>query len=110
MALSYNRLEYQFDTLVYRFDANLSFWSDSEYLSATDSTAVIQYKNADGEWITVVDLLDGTLPTDRTQQKTYTAIFPEGATNFRIYVSTSKIGTHNKGRISIGNVVLYYED
>lgn len=103
-------LEYQFDTPVYRFDANLSFWSDSEYLSATDSTAVIQYKNADGEWVTVVDLLDGTLPTDRTQQKTYTAIFPEGATNFRIYVSTRKIGTHNKGRISIGNVVLYYED
>ena len=79
-------------------------------VSATDSTAVIQYKNADGECVTVVDLLDGTLPTDRTQQKTYTAIFPEGATNFRIYVSTRKIGTHNKGRISIGNVALYYED
>lgn len=102
-------IEYAFDTDIYRVDVNLSFWSAREYLSSSDSTATIDYWDEEAEkWVSVVNLLDGTLPTDRTQQKTYTAIFPKGATQFRIYSSTRTIGTDNKGRISIGNMYLYY--
>lgn len=102
---------YHFNKMIYRFDINLSFWSDSEYLDSSDSTAYLQYKDVNGNWVTALDLLnDITLSTDRTNQDTYSVMFGEGTTDVRIIINTRPIGTANKGRISIGNIVIYAID
>lgn len=104
-------LTYHFDKLVYRFDINLSFWSDSEYLDSSDSTAYLQYKDENGDWVIALDLLkDITLSTDRTNQDTYSVMFGAGTTDVRIIIETRPIGTANKGRISVGNIVIYVID
>lgn len=101
-------LVYYTNKAISRIDVNLSFWSDSEYLSSTDSEAYIQYLDENGNWIVALDLLnDITLSTDKENQDTYSVMLGEGATTFRFYVKTRPIGTHNKGRISIGNMILY---
>lgn len=74
-------------------------------LTSLDSTATIQYKNEDGTWINIVDLLeDGLLPTDRNSPTEINISFPTNIYEFRIYVQTAQIGTNNKGRICVGKL------
>lgn len=58
----------------------------------------------------MVDLLnDITLSTDRTAPDNYTIVFPEATTEFRFY-TTSEFGSdRNKGRICIGDMIIYLE-
>lgn len=103
-------LEYSFDTNVYRIDVDLTLWSNKELINKYNATAYIQYKDNTGQWITVVDLLnDITLSTDRTAPDNYTIVFPEVTTEFRFY-TTSEFGSdRNKGRICIGDMIIYLE-
>lgn len=104
-------LQYTVDSLIYRADFDLAFWSDSEYFTAPSCKAYIQYLNSDGKWVTSLDILnDITLNEGYDLLETYGASFPEGAYTFRIYAYSPTIGIHNKGRISIGNMTLYTVD
>lgn len=95
-------LEYHCPSFVKKIVVNISFWSSSElYISGID-TAVIQYMNSNGDWITVFDLLnDINLSTDRTNQDTIIISFPQGVSSFRFYAENDALGIRNKGRISI---------
>ena len=84
----------------------------SEYLTTSDSQALIQYKDKNNNWVTILDLLnDIELPTDRTQPMTYTISFPNYSeiTVFRFYITTGQVGTRNKGRICIGKLMVFPE-
>ncbi len=101
-------LEYKFSKKVYRIDVDLSFWSASEYIYPSNATAVLQYKDEFGNWVTALDLLrDISLSKDRYNQDTYSIVFPNGTYEYRYYMTADAIGNRNKGRISIGNTILY---
>ncbi len=48
-----------------------------------------------------------TLSNDRQKQIVYSFSFLESIDQFRIYVETLPVGTANKGRISIGSMMIY---
>lgn len=103
-------LTYSFDNYVYRINVDLTMWSSSESISKNDATAYLQYKKANGQWVTIMDLLnDITLSTDRTNPNTYSIVFPEGIKEFRFYTTANSIGDRNKGRICIGDMKIYLE-
>lgn len=75
-----------------------------------DATAVVQYKDSTGNWVTILDLMnDIELPTDRTAPLNTTILFPDEVREVRFYVSCSPVGDRNKGRICIGDMELYLE-
>lgn len=105
-------LEYNFTNPVYKIDVNLSFWSDDErYRGANVAEARIEYQRlCENTYLPALDLLTADLPTDRTQQKTYTISFPGGTRHFRFYTHFDYMSGYtdrNKGRISIGNMRIY---
>lgn len=85
-------------------------WSVNEHFNINDSSAVIQYKDKSGNWITILDLLtDINLSKDRTKPDNYTIVFPDGTKEFRFYCQSTATGDRNKGRICIGNMEIYLE-
>ena len=97
-------LEYQFDKPIYEIDVNLSFWSASEFYKTGD-TAYLQYKDSNGEWVTLLDLLNCGLPTDRTNQKYFELEILEGTYEIRFISNVlDHTSTRNKGRICIGEI------
>lgn len=105
-------LEYCFDDPVYKIDVNLSFWSDDErYFEDNIAQARIEYQRlCEDAYLPALDLLTADLPTDRTQQKTYTITFPGGTRCFRFYTHFDYMSGYtdrNKGRISIGDMRIY---
>lgn len=104
-------LEYKFDKPIERVSFDLAFWSTSEGLSSSDSSAVFQYKNSSGEWVTYLDLLnEAHLPFDRYNPKNYIFIFDtDDVYEIRFISKSTAVGTRNKGRICIGEMdVLYF--
>jgi len=98
-------LEYSTGFPISNIALKMAFWSQSEYLSSVDSTAVIQYKNSNGAWINATNLLEeGLLPTDRNNPTDIIINFPNNIYEFRIYIQTAQIGTVNKGRICVGEL------
>lgn len=105
-------LEFDFYKNLYQVTVDLAFWSANEYLTTSDSQALIQYKDENNNWVTILDLLnDIELPTDRTEPKTYTISFPNYSEIkvFRFYITTGQVGTRNKGRICIGKLMAFPE-
>lgn len=102
-------LEYKFTDYIDRIDIDLALWSNSELLRPSDCTAVLQYRNNEGEWITILDLLnDITLTTNRAEPIAYHIVFPDNVKEFRLYSTAPAIGaTNNTGRLCIGNINLY---
>lgn len=102
-------LEYYCPSYVKKIVVNVSFWSSSElYVSGID-TAIIQYMDSNGNWITAFNLLeDINLSKDRTNQDTIIVSFPKEVSNFRFYTENSAIGDRNKGRISIKDMEIMY--
>ena len=106
-------LEFEFDKPVTGIDINLSFWSDDErYYAADNPEASIDYwDDSINDWDQSLDLLEANMPTDRTNQKTYSIKFDKPTTKFRIYAHFNNMTGYtdrNKGRISIGNMVIYF--
>lgn len=101
-------IAYHLNKPIYKIEVNLSLWGKSEYLNVLQSKVAIQTLNEFNEFQDkyLVDI--NSLPTDRTHPKSYTFSFEYGITDFRIYVKTAPIGTANKGRVSIGNMLLFY--
>lgn len=103
-------LIYSFTKNITQLNVDLTMWSGTEYLYTNDSKALLQYKDTDGNWVTILDLLnDITLSTDRTNPTNYTILFPENTKEFRFYVTSTGTGTRNKGRICIGNMDIFIE-
>lgn len=103
-------LEYNFDTYVRKIIVDLSMWSSSEYMYTYDSTLLFQYLNPNtGTWVTYYDLLnDINLGTDRYDQEEYIVNFPNMTKSFRFYSTSAALGDRNKGRLSIGDMVIEY--
>lgn len=98
-------LEYSTGFPIKNISIEMAFWGQNEYLTSEDSTATIQYKNNEGSWIDIVNLLeDDILPKDRNSPAEISITFPTNIFNFRIYVQTATIGTNNKGRICVGEL------
>lgn len=103
-------LVYTFDSNLIQVNVDLTLWSASEYLNPSDSTALIQYKDSNGNWITVLDLLnDVTLSKNRANPDTFTINFTEETNEFRFYVSSTATGDRNKGRLCIGDMEIFIE-
>ncbi|MDE7263225.1 MAG: C39 family peptidase [Anaeroplasmataceae bacterium] len=102
-------LEYSFGTSVKRIDVDLAMWSANEFINAYNAEVFIQYKNKNNDWITVLDLMkNAVLSKDRNSPDKYSIVFPEGTNEFRFY-STSMYGAdRNKGRICIGDMLIYF--
>ena len=105
-------LDYYFENPVYKIEVNLSFWSNDErYFGANIAEAQIKYQRlCENDMLPALDLLTADLPTDRTQQKTYTVTFPGGTRHFSFYTHfdyMSGFTDRNKGRISIGDMRIY---
>lgn len=103
-------IEYYFTNIIRKIKVDLSFWSSSEYLYSSDSTLIFQFLDPiTNEWVTNLDLLnDGELGTDRYNQKEYTFEFPNNTIGFRFYSTSSPTGDRNKGRLSIGDMIIIY--
>ncbi|HPY78494.1 MAG: hypothetical protein BWX57_00345 [Tenericutes bacterium ADurb.Bin024] len=104
-------LEYTFNDPVIKIEVDLSFWGPYEYIDNTNATAIIEYKDERGNWITALDLLDDVeLSTDRYNQDTYIINFPTNGTKcFRYYMTSEAVGSRNKGRISVGTTRIYVD-
>ncbi len=87
----------------------LALWGKHEYLDPIDSSVLVQYKDPDNDdWYTICNLIsDYDLKTNHLNKKLYTFSMPETTYAVRIWITTSQVGTWNKGRLSIGNI--YYE-
>lgn len=97
-------LEFKFQVPVYEFSTNLSFWSPSErYLTGNGDSAYLQYKDPNGDWKNWLDLLNCSLPTDRSKQKFYEFDSIYGTYGIRIVANKNDPDSiRNKGRICIG--------
>jgi len=108
-------LEYIFDNPVYKIEVDMALWSNDErYGYPNVAEARLEYKNLHGnDWHTKIDLLnEANLPTNREMPTTYTFEFPAGTRQFRFYSHFSYMALptdRNKGRICIGNMVIYTE-
>lgn len=101
-------LEYTFTKPISRVEVDLALWSATEVLVAGESTALLQFKNAAGLWITKLDLLsDIQLTTNRNNPVNYAITFDTAVTELRFYSTAPAIGTSkNTGRLCIGNLTL----
>jgi len=103
-------LQYNFDNYIRKITVDLSMWSSSENMYTSDSTLLLQYLDPNkGVWVTYYDLLnDINLGTDRYNQDEYIINFPNMTKSFRFYSTSSALGDRNKGRLSIGDMVIEY--
>lgn len=107
-------LEYGFYERVSKVEINLSFWSgDERYYAADNPEARIEcWDGGSNSWVECLDLLKANLPTDRKNQKTYTIEFDEPVLSFRVYAHFNNMTgftDRNKGRISIGDMTVYFD-
>ncbi len=103
-------LEYEFSKKVRKINVDLSFWSSSEFVTSNDSDYLAQY-SIDGIWFTAINLwTDVILSKDRTNPTNVEIDFPESITCFRFYAKTEPIGDRNKGRLSIFDMRIVYDN
>lgn len=105
-------IEYKFTNPVRKIEVDLSYWSNDErYYVNNNPEARIEYQRlCETTWLESLDLLAANLSTDRNNQKTYTIEFSGGTRLFRLYThfdTMTGFTDRNKGRISIGDMVVY---
>lgn len=97
-------LEFVFQKQVYEISTYLSFWSSSEMYSSGD-TALIQYKDKNGNWVDLLDLLNCNLSTDRQNQSHFELNIVEGTSSIRFVCNVQNpTASRNKGRICLGEI------
>ena len=102
-------LTMKFDQPVYSYMFGITLWSTSEGLNSYDSTAVVESMDEHGTWHEDMNLMTD-LPNGfsiRTQQidRDETA-HTEGIYGLRVVLTSSAIGTRNKGRLCLDDLVL----
>ena len=98
-----------FSQAVYSYMFGITLWSDSEYLSTNDSTAVVEWKDRNGVWHEDMDLLSDPpngLSTRDQQVDRYQFAHTEGIYGLRFVATSSAIGDRNKGRLCLDDIVL----
>ncbi len=95
--------EMNFDNPVYAFMYSVCLWSKTENL---DGTAIIEVKDADGNWTQRVDILaDNELLPRIEGLKRYIIQCPDGIYGIRFTATATATGTRNKGRLCIDDLV-----
>lgn len=102
-------LTMEFDSPVYSYMFGITLWSSSEYLNSYDSTAVVEYMDENNTWHEDLNLMND-LPNGfsiRTQQiDRYEIAHVEGIYGLRFVVTSSAVGSKNKGRLCLDDIVL----
>lgn len=100
-------LEFYFEqTYIEHIALDISLWSNEEMINASNATIYIKYVNNYGNTVTLCDLFnDITISADRNNQNHLEFDLPIGVRTFGIYSTAEAVGTKNKGRVSIGDVV-----
>ncbi len=98
-------LELSFNKKVHGMNTHLSYWSFGESIfSNLGDYAYVQYRDDNGVWYNLVDLLSCGLSMDREKQDFFEFMIPEGTKMIRFIAHKDKPDTYrNKGRISIGD-------
>ena len=108
--INHASITYSFpNNYVSRIDVYLSHWRSLSYewTYSSNCVAVLQTNEL------LLDLLanETNLPTDRTKPKMYTIFFDTPTTAFQFYCEYLLTATNdsNRGRICIGDLILYYD-
>lgn len=104
-------IDYMFTNPVRKITINISFWSNDErYQSPNVATLLFQWKNLYSDyWDDNLDLLSLNLSTNRNQQSVLELEFQQKTREFRIFSHfyyTSGKTDRNKGRVSIGDIIV----
>lgn len=100
-------LTMSFSEPVYSYMFGVTLWSNSEGLSPVDCTAVVETMDSNGNWSEDLDLLNDITLSIRTQQiDRYETAHYEGIYGLRFVVTSPAVGTRNKGRICLDDIVL----
>lgn len=104
-------LEFDFQVPIYEISVYLSYWSASERYTLGVDSAYLQYMDKNGNWVTLLDILNGHLPTDRNTPKYFEYDIVEGTQKIRfIATKVTPNSDRNKGRICIGEMkFVHYE-
>lgn len=104
-------LELIFSSNIYVIEMAVSMWSDHELTTSSNATAFVQYKDINGVYQNIVDLYnDFEISKNRYQQDYLSIRMPSQTNCIRIYTSSEAIGNANKGRISLGEITIIYEN
>lgn len=96
--------EMNFNTPVYSFLYSVCLWSSSENL---DGLALLQIKDANGNWSILTNLkTDITLTTKEQGLKRYSHYFAGGIYGIKFETTATATGSSNKGRLSIDDIAL----
>lgn len=100
-------LEFYFENAyIEHVSINISLWSDQEMINASNATILVKYESDYAVTTTLCDLFnDITISTDRNNQNHLEFDLPLGVRTFGIYSTAEAVGTKNKGRVSIGDLV-----
>lgn len=106
--LSY--LEFTFNKPIELIEIELSWWSDDERVSSTDSTYIFEYYSETGFYFTRFDFWsDISLNADRNKPNFITPNISEEFYSFRFYATSSNpINDRNKGRLSLFDITIVY--
>lgn len=106
-------LEYNFPSSVARINVDLSYWSSQELVESPNFTCCFEYfdRTSAINPVKLIDLVnDVELSTDRYNQDNFAFHFSKNnLTKFRFYSTSDALGDRNKGRLSIGDMVIFYE-
>lgn len=102
--------EMQFNIPVYSYMFGVTLWSGTEGLYwQLGHSAIVETMGADREWNEIEDydiLRDNTPSEDRTHVDRYDFHKPQGIYGIRFYSTCDAVGTRNKGRVCIDDIVL----
>ena len=94
--------EMNFNKAVYSFMYRACLWSGSENI---DGLAEIQVKDAYGNWSTLKDIPLNSIKTKVNGLTQFVEQTPQGIYGLRFEITSSAIGTRNKGRFCIDDIV-----
>lgn len=103
-------LEMDFDISIKAMNFDAALWSGLEGLGA-DDYAKLYYKDANGDWQVLMTIDLFSLSTRKDYPDNFYVTFPveTSGIKFEVYDATPS-GDRNKGRIVIGDMILFYED
>lgn len=91
----------------------MSYWSSQELVESPNFTCCFEYfdRTSAINPVKLIDLVnDVELSTDRYNQDNFASHFSKNnLTKFRFYSTSDALGDRNKGRLSIGDMVIFYE-
>lgn len=97
--------EYTTTPAIHSVAFDLAYWGPNEDFSSND---IVELQYWSSGWITAINL-HASHSIQLTHPYEYYYEFPDNVHSFRIYNSSSAIGSTNKGRISLGSMSIFYQ-